>query len=216
MKYHLKYQFKLLLTMTLYSRVMTILVTAFGPFGPFGKYARGKNASEEVLSSLTSQRPGQFSSFVLPVSINGINLFRSHLGELKPDAILCMGELLSLPRNTVRVEPYAHDTALDGAPLASLFSKKKIPSPFVQDLFPEQQTTSSIGHYFCNQIYVAALKWAEAYQNPPTAFIHLSVLGNRDKQAADVLQIYDRMLAQIPQRTRAHQKNTTAPRQNLT
>ena len=173
-----------------YTRPMgPILITSFEPFGLTGRFLRRANASHDIADMLKPQLPGQGYDFLrLPVSRDAIRILRDHLTQTRPSGILCMGEDLGLRPGTINLEPYAYDTDVHLNPLKSRDVIDRIHSDFVRTAMPAQER-STIGLFHCNAVYREALTWGRDHGNAPAAFIHVSVLGDREAQARNVMDI---------------------------
>ena len=60
---------------------------------------------------------------------------------------------------------------------------------------------SSIGAYCCNRVYLTALKWAGQNGDKPVTFLHIPILGTRDKHAEQVRSLIGRMETAISAKT---------------
>lgn len=193
-----------------------ILLTAFEPFGITGKYLRGKNSSAEIMDGIESKYPNQYDRLILPVSDQAEIALQNHIKNNAPSGVVCMGEHLMLLPGTVRVEPFAHDHPVTAWPHLKMMTKPIVPSKFVQECFPEQNA-SSIQRYFCNRVYLAALQLSERGGHFPVAFLHVSVLGNRELQMGKVTNILNKMegtlqkkIEVVPSRTELQSRCATS------
>ena len=171
-----------------------ILITAFEPFGLTGAFLRKANASLDVMTRLQAALPeDQYDFLTLPVADDAADLLRDHLDRTQPEGVLCLGELLTLKPGSVNLEPYAHDLGATLNPLAPLMGAEILKSAFAESAAPMKKMTSTIGAYHCNNIYKTALQWSGANQDVPAAFMHVAVLGDRDRQSAAVLETVQAM-----------------------
>lgn len=167
-----------------------ILITSFEPFGLSGRFIRKANASEDVAKLISAAHPDKYDFLSLPVSSKARSVFLHTVAERRPSGVLCMGENL-VQSGDVRVEPYA----IDVAPTLNIMAgagRRKIRSDFVRSLdMPADK--SSIGVYYCNHLYKAALLWSGYQAGVPVAFAHVAVLGDRNKQLGHISNILERM-----------------------
>ncbi|HEY0901550.1 MAG TPA: hypothetical protein VGD95_05450 [Micavibrio sp.] len=184
-----------------------ILITSFEPFGLSGRFLRRANAAHDIAAVLQERLPATDFSFLrLPVSDRAHGLLQEHLEQEKPAAILGLGENLSMLPGQVNLEPYAYDRDASLNPFAGS-GGTRISSDFVRQVSPHGHST--IGAFFCNAIYRQSLLWAqdqhatrhdEKSPRIPVAFMHVAVLGKRDRQLAAVSAVLEDM-----------QRRTTTP-----
>lgn len=172
-----------------------ILITAFEPFGLIGAWFRGENTSQQIMNKIQQTHGEEFLYTTLPTSEEAIPKFLDFLDKEKPAGILSMGEHLLLPPQNIKLEPFAYDTSVSTLPLKQLFAKT-ITSDFVSNI-DEQHKNSSIGSYYCNQIYLQGMNWAKENGNIPVAFTHIPVLGNHDEHAQQVTDILQKMQSPV-------------------
>ena len=170
-----------------------VLLVSFEPFGLSGRFVRKANAGHDLVEILKANLQAQeYESLQLPVSDDAVTFLHRRQEEYKPDAVLCLGEDMGLLPGTIALEPYAYDTCVRYNPFARTGDIPRIMSPFAQSVAPGSRST--VGLYYCNAVYRQALLWAGAQvQNVPTAFVHVSVLGDRHKQAHDVMALIDKL-----------------------
>ncbi|PCI54994.1 MAG: hypothetical protein COB36_09080 [Alphaproteobacteria bacterium] len=168
-----------------------ILITAFEPFGLIGAWFRSENTSQQLINQIQQTHGEEFLYQTLPTSEEAIPQFLAFLDREKPTGILSMGEHLLLPPQNIKLEPFAYDISISTLPLKQLFAKT-ITSDFVSNI-DEQHKSSSIGSYYCNQIYLQGMNWAKENGNIPVAFTHIPVLGNHDEHAQQVADILQKM-----------------------
>lgn len=171
-----------------------ILITAFEPFGLIGKFVRGENTSQKILEGLRAAHPDRFLFKTLPVSQDAVTQLHDLLEKERPSGILAMGEHLFVSPKEVKIEPYALNTPASPFPDLTIHFKDKVSSAFVNQL-GLGETGSSIGNYYCNQIYLEGLNWAQQNGNVPVAFIHTPVLGDHQRHGDQVLKILEKMQA---------------------
>ncbi|MGH1377738.1 MAG: hypothetical protein ACRBB3_02855 [Alphaproteobacteria bacterium] len=168
-----------------------ILITSFEPFGLIGSWVRNNNASKQVMDIVQNSDNADFIYKTLPTSDQAIPQFLDILDKEQPTGILSMGEHLLLPPHNIKLEPFANDTNVSSLPLAHLFSET-VTSDFVANQ-DDNQNSSSIGSYFCNQIYLQGINWAKENGNIPVAFIHVPVFGDHEKHAQQIKNILQDM-----------------------
>lgn len=169
-----------------------ILITAFEPFGPIGKYVRGENSSEIILEKIKKEHQDDFLFLTLPVSKEGITQMQNALAQHNPIGILSMGEDMLAPPSQVKIEPYAYQADASIIPFLDRTFSGKLQSEFVNHI-GNGQDSSSIGHYYCNDIYRTGLNWAKDNGSPPVAFIHTPVFGDHDRHAQNILKTLNDM-----------------------
>ncbi len=168
-----------------------ILITAFEPFGLIGAWVRRANASAQVMSEIEKVNGDSFLYKTLPTTKDAIPELLETLEAEKPSGILSMGEhLLAFPED-IKIEPYAHDTFVSTLPLRHLF-KNKVRSDFVSQM-DDQLTSSLIGGYYCNQVYLQSMNWATKNGNVPVAFTHIPVLGDHEEHTDQVISVLQHM-----------------------
>ncbi len=172
-----------------------ILVTAFEPFGLIGAWLRRSNASMETLEHLKQGGDEHIMGLVLPASDAGMAQFKETLDRVRPAGVISMGEHMLIPSTNVVVEPHAYDMGVTAMPLRHLFSDK-VEAPFVKR-HEEQSGSSMIGGYYCNQIYLQGLQWAQENGNVPVAFVHVPVIGSAEKSADQVQNLIQKMKSEI-------------------
>lgn len=168
-----------------------ILITAFEPFGLIGSWVRNNNASKQVMDIMRQSNNNDLLYETLPTSDHAIPKFLDILDKEQPTGILSMGEHLLLPPNNIKLEPFAYDTGVNALPLVTLFAKT-VTSDFAKSL-SEKNDSSSIGSYFCNQIYLQGLNWSKENGDIPVAFIHIPILGNHEEHAKQITNILQTM-----------------------
>lgn len=165
-----------------------ILVTAFEPFGLIGSWIRRSNASLDVMESLKIPDL-ELNKLTLPVSDAGVEAFIETLNKTKPDGIISLGEHMLI--SDVVLEPYARNVPVSSLPLRAIFGEK-VQSAFVR-AWDTGSSKSRIGGYYCNQIYLHGLKWAQENGQIPVAFVHIPVIGDGDKYRQQVENVLGKM-----------------------
>ena len=170
---------------------MKIVLTGFEPFGK-----EGLNPSQKIVESLTESRfPGiELTTAILPVDTQMAprHLF-GILGQIKPDAVLCLGQAgrnpyMAVERVAVNLldfrmpdngghQPIDELIRLHGptAYFATLPTREIVAA--MQANGVPAQLSMSAGAYLCNQIMYEVLDYvAERGDQIPAGFIHVPML----------------------------------------
>jgi pyrrolidone-carboxylate peptidase len=161
------------------------LVTGFRPFG-FIRRLQQKNASAEVLDLLQSRAPSGVLFHVLPVSGQAEAELVQLLEYERPDAVVCLGETLAGWPSGVKLEAYARDVPASTLPRLGGLESVVVSKEALR--LGAKAANCSIGSYYCNRVYLAALQWAEGDPRRTALFFHVPVLGRRQSHADQIMQ----------------------------
>lgn len=138
-----------------------ILITAFKPFGIVGSILK-YNPSEEMLKELIKVFPesDEIHYLVLPVDDTAVPSLRAEIRSFDPSYVISLGQGTSFQ---IETECHRRTKRKTSQFAESLIENIKILKEHSQD--------SSIGDYYCNDVYYAALLLV-----PNSLFIHLPII----------------------------------------
>jgi pyrrolidone-carboxylate peptidase len=168
-----------------------ILLTAFKPYGLIRGLFLQRNSSKEVLELIKKRNRFHDVNYeVLPVDKGAEKRLDFILKREPTKGVVCLGELLVQPGRHIHIEPYAVTSVGNNFGL-----HKTVESEFAKyaiDHF-NQSPESKIGTYYCNKVYLRALKWSEDRAKCPVVFAHIPVAGDRNKHSNDVIKLLNLM-----------------------
>lgn len=138
-----------------------ILITGFKPFGIIGTLT-GINSSEQMIEELKIDYPESdtLNYLVLPVNDTAAIDLKEKIKTFKPQYVISLGE-----GGSFNIELYCHRRKTNKT---SRFAESLIENI---NQIKEHSMDSTIGNYYCNDIYYTALTLV-----PDTVFIHLPSL----------------------------------------
>jgi hypothetical protein len=97
----------------------------------------------------------------------------------------------------IHIEPYAINSPVQLIPLPAL--RLVMISDFASYAIKNfgQEYESKIGTYYCNRIYLWALRWGDSNGNRPVVFVHVPVMGNRNHHAKQIIRLLSLMKKHI-------------------
>ncbi|WP_442799024.1 pyroglutamyl-peptidase I [Pantoea vagans] len=175
----------------------TVLMTAFEPFG-----GEAINPSREAVRALEGKQIGGATIVIrqLPVVFSEVlNVLNRALDEVKPDAVLSVGqaggrsditvERIGINVDDARIPDNAGNQPVDepivaGGP-AAYFSRLPIKAivAAVREAGIPASVSQTAGTFTCNRVMYGLLHWLEQHQSPARAgFIHIPYLPEQAAQ----------------------------------
>lgn len=144
------------------------------------------------LLSFSSDGRFRASNFhVLPVSGQSEIELLQLLEYEQPDVAICLGEALAGWPSGVKLEAYARD--VPASVLPRLGGLEPVVASKAAMRLGADPATCTIGSYYCNRVYLAALRWAEGHAGRTALFFHVPVLGCRAAHADQIMQYLEEL-----------------------